>query len=663
MRWADISVKLKLGLGFGAVLVLVCLVGAWGVAGLGTTVSNAEQVIAGNRLRAQFAARTVDHLHWVQELGDYLRSDEEELSVETDNHQCALGKWLYGDGRAAAERLVPKMASELPALERAHANLHASALKIEDLHEVVDPKLGDFLREKKVDHLLWMARVRTAVMNRSRDGTGVELNPERCSLGQWIISADTRRRAERDPEVAAWLEPLSAAHQHLHGTARRVEDALRAGRTDAAADASLDVLLAAEKTLGRLDAGIVWHDDRLESAHAAFEVFDQKTLPALAQVRGSLSVIDELVRDNVMSDEAMLSAAASTRNGMVTLSVIAIPIGLVLAVLIGLSLLRPIERCLRAVESLAEGDLTVSLESNARDEIGALTSALSRMVDRLRSVIAEVCDVSGAVASGSHQIAQSADALSTGSSEQAASAEEITASVAQMSDYAQKSARDVSETEQSAAKAARDTRSGGEIVTESVVSTREIAAKVAEVEEIARQTNLLALNAAIEAARAGTEGRGFAVVADEVRRLAEKSRRIATDIQELATKNVERAEEAGRQIEAVVPEVTRTSQLMSEVGAMIRDQGQSADQIRTAVEQFAQVVQSNAASSEELASTADELSRSSKALVASVEFFDTGRPTTSTVQARPQPRRSAEPAVPTPTPPPEPSDFSEELHF
>ena len=663
MRWSDLSVKLKLGVGFGAVLVLANLVGAWGVEGLQETVGNAEQVIAGNRLRAEFSARSVDHLTWVRELSDFTRSDATELSLETDDRACALGRWLHGEGRAKAEALVPAMARALPDLERAHEELHATAVQIEALHRPMDESLGGFLREKKVDHLLWMARVRTAVMSRGRSGVDVELDPTRCSLGRWIGSRATQALAAREPEVAAWLAPLGAAHERLHGSAGVVDDALRDGRIEAARAGTTDVLLAADETLGILDRGIAWHDERLEDARAAFTVFDERTLPALERVRGSLAAIDELVRDNVMTDEAMLTAASSTRNGMIALVAVTVPVGVVLALFIGLSLSRRIQRCLGAVESLAEGDLTVSLESDAQDEIGALTAALGRMVERLRSVIGEVCDVSGAVASGSHQIAQSADALSTGSSEQAASAEEITASVTQMSDYAQKSAHDVSETERSASKAARDTQSGGKLVSESVISTREIATKVAEVEEIARQTNLLALNAAIEAARAGVDGRGFAVVADEVRRLAEKSRNIATNIQELARKNVERAEEAGRQIEAVVPEVTQTSRLMSEIGSMIRDQGQSAEQIRTAIEQFAQVVQSNAASSEELASTADELSRSSKALVASVEFFDTGRPAASTARAVAEPKREAEHPAPMRAPVPPASDFSGELHF
>lgn len=77
------------------------------------------------------------------------------------------------------------------------------------------------------------------------------------------------------------------------------------------------------------------------------------------------------------------------------------------------------------------------------------------------------------------------------------------------------------------------------VLRESIENSKEaerIAALTSQILDISSQTNLLALNASIEAARAGEAGRGFSVVAEEIRVLAENSKGIANNIQDISEK-------------------------------------------------------------------------------------------------------------------------------
>jgi methyl-accepting chemotaxis protein len=55
------------------------------------------------------------------------------MQVQTDDHQCALGKWLYGSERKTAEQYIPALASLLQKLEQPHALLHDSVKQINEL--------------------------------------------------------------------------------------------------------------------------------------------------------------------------------------------------------------------------------------------------------------------------------------------------------------------------------------------------------------------------------------------------------------------------------------------------------------------------------------------------------------------------------------------------
>ena len=300
---------------------------------------------------------------------------------------------------------------------------------------------------------------------------------------------------------------------------------------------------------------------------------------------------------------------------------LAVALGILIAVFITRAITRPLIKALDVSNRLSEGDLTVKIDVDSQDETGLLLDAMKNMVAKIRQIVGEVKKAANNVAAGSQELSATAEELSQGATEQAASAEEVSASMEQMSSNIKQNADNAMQTEKMAVKSAGDASEGGKAVTETVSAMKEIAGKISIIEEIARQTNLLALNAAIEAARAGEHGKGFAVVASEVRKLAERSQISAAEISKLSITSVDVAEKAGQMLLRTVPDIQKTSDLVQEISAACGEQNGGAEQINKALEQLDQVIQQNASASEEMASTSEELLSQAEQLQSMISFF------------------------------------------
>jgi methyl-accepting chemotaxis protein len=423
------------------------------------------------------------------------------------------------------------------------------------------------------------------------------------------------------------------------------------------------VIELAESTLTSMEQLLLLFNDQVVGGISDRQKWQQFDATASSYLSDAIELETALLSHASDNNELQLNEKRTNRT-LLIVSQVSLLI-LIAYLYLGLyrSLRSSIQQMVESTQKVADGDMTVRVDSQTRDEFSLLTHNFNTMLTEINGLITATRDSSNLTAQQAKNVQALAQQNSEVVQQQTEETRKISRSMEEMSTASMDVAKETEYSANEAEEADEVAREGQQLLEKSVASfthlteniseSKKVVEKLSErsrgvtdilnvIKGIAEQTNLLALNAAIEAARAGEQGRGFAVVADEVRTLAQRSHQATVEIDEVLGKmqagvseavnamnqsvavtgdSVALTQQLSTKLEEILAGVGNISRRTQSISATTAQQTMSVDHVRNSIQAINSRANDAAKAAENTLSSCDEMQQTLAQLHNQLERF------------------------------------------
>ncbi|HYG89994.1 MAG TPA: methyl-accepting chemotaxis protein [Azospirillum sp.] len=648
----------RISLGFAAVLLLTVVVAVIGWNGLATYAGRVELASRAGSLDDTLKLARMEEARFAQSAAPAAAQRVRELTDALRRDAATLQAAFGGEGDALAEVLPAleayrKAFDEYVTLEQGKrdslAQLAKQAAGLEALANTIVERQADVYARA-------LAELKAAEL-KTGDGVDTPLSTLQKAVALRDIAVGMIREAQSALlGVGEYLSTGAASGKtRLDNGVNRILT-LNGQARGAAAD---------EATLKQVDAltAIVFD---LEQGFLIAADLGERQAKMRDTMKAAAAEVSERVAALVQRELAVREEGRAKASLLIVMGAAgALALGILFSVVIGRGLTRPITAITRAIQRLSDGDVKVAVPGTDRnDELGAIGLAIANVIHVLNGLHGEMHRLSGAARGEAavtsaeaiefkgafgemvdllHETGAAFREIGEQATQVAVAAGEATMAIGQVSEGASAQTEDLDQVATAIGQSARaiehvseSTRNASDMVKSAASfaargkddmarllkvsqtiadNSRRIGRITEAITQIAVKTNILSVNASIEAARAGEQGKGFEVVAEEVGKLADSAVESTRQIHEiieaattLAEEGMQVTEAAQRMMDDLAERVAQLDRMFHSVAVAMEEQQASVKDIETNIDSMRMVASKNAAASEEIAATMQQLS-------------------------------------------------------